>query len=59
MILLILAKNCLIGDVVSQETSRPSLNEIVDPKSPSKNIANTSSALTLGGKKKATMPVTL
>jgi hypothetical protein len=38
--------NC---DVVGQETTRLSLAEIVDPKSPSKRIKNTSSALSLGG----------
>jgi hypothetical protein len=38
--------NC---DVVGQETSRPSLARIVDPKSPCKSIKNTSSALSLGG----------
>jgi hypothetical protein len=36
-------------DVVGQETSRPSLAEILIPKSPSKSIKNTSSALSLGG----------
>jgi hypothetical protein len=36
-------------DIVGQETSRPSLAEIVVRKSPSKSIKNTSSASTLGG----------
>jgi hypothetical protein len=36
-------------DVVGQETSRPSLAEIVIPKSPSKSIKNTSSTLSLKG----------
>jgi hypothetical protein len=36
-------------DVVCQETSRPSLAEIVIPKSPSESIKNTSSTLSLGG----------
>jgi hypothetical protein len=40
--------NC---DVVGQETSQHSLAEIVDPKSHSKSINNTSSALSLGGNK--------
>jgi hypothetical protein len=38
--------NC---DVVGQETSRPSLAEIVDLKSPNKSIEATSSTSTLGG----------
>jgi hypothetical protein len=38
--------NC---DVVGQETSRPSLAEIVDLKSPNKSIRATSSTSTLGG----------
>jgi hypothetical protein len=38
-------------DVVGQKTSRPSLAEIVAPKSPSKSIEATSSASTLGGNK--------
>jgi hypothetical protein len=50
--------NC---DVVGQETSQQSLAEIVDPKSPSKSIKNTSSALSLGGgnKTKAKLLVAL
>jgi hypothetical protein len=48
--------NC---DVVGQETSRPSLAEIVDLKSPNKSIEATSSTSSLGGgnKTKATVPV--
>jgi hypothetical protein len=51
MILLILATKMPNCDVVGQETSQSSLAEIVDIKPPSKSIKNTSSALSLGGKK--------
>jgi hypothetical protein len=47
-------------DVVGQETSRRSLAEIVDLKSPNKSIEATSSTSTLGGNKtKASVPVAL
>lgn len=36
-------------DVVGQETNRPSLAEIIDPKSPSMSIKSVSSTSTLGG----------
>jgi hypothetical protein len=50
-------RNC---DVVGQETNRPSLVKIVDLKSPSKSIKDTSSTSTLGGNKtKATVSVAL
>jgi hypothetical protein len=49
--------NCV---VVGQETSRPSLAEIVDLKSPNKSIEATSSTSTLGGNKtKASVPIAL
>jgi hypothetical protein len=47
-------------DVVGQETSHPSLAEIVDLKSLNKSIEATSGTLTLGGNKtKAAVPVAL